>query len=167
MSATEKAINYIAWKHNKNSPKEMICCDKLTSSSPATSIHSIHLPIMTLLPLEKGQLARGWRHFRMKKAQSCEGKLNCNLTCAVDQHWLFIFRTNKRNKKKGKEKEAVTAHGGKLGSASYTESMRLMREGNVLLCLPNCITDISDLPLQAVKNISSKLSSTLLLTKSR
>ena len=69
--------------------------------------------------------------------------------------------------KKGKEKEAVTAHGGKLGSASYTESMRLMREGNVLLCLPNCITDISDLPLQAVKNVSSKLSSTLLLTKSR
>ena len=125
MSATE---NYIAWKHNKNSPKEMICCDKLKSSLPATSIHLIHLPIMTLLPLEKGQLARGWRHFRMKMAQSCEGKLNCNLTCAVDQHWLFIFRTNKRNKKKGKEKEAVTAHGGKLGSASYTESMRLMRE---------------------------------------
>lgn len=29
VSATEKAINYIVWKHNKNSPKEMICCDKL------------------------------------------------------------------------------------------------------------------------------------------
>lgn len=28
-------------------------------------------------------------------------------------------------KKKGKEKEAVTARGGKLGSASYTESMLL------------------------------------------
>ena len=88
----------------------MICCDKLTSSSPATSIHSIHSPIMTLLALEKGQLVSGWRHFRMKKTQSCEGKLNFNLTCAVDQLWLFIFRTNKRNKKKGKEKEAVTAH---------------------------------------------------------
>ena len=119
-----------------------------TSSSPATSIRSIHSPIMTLLALEKGQLVSGWRHFRMKKTQSCEGKLNFNLRCAVDQLCLFIFRTNKRNKKKkGKEKEAVTAHGGKLGSASYTESMRLMREGNVLLCLPNCITDISDFPL--------------------
>ena len=107
----------------------MICCDKLTSSSPATSIHSIHSPIMTLLALEKGQLVSGWRHFRMKKTQSCEGKLNFNLTCAVDQLWLFIFRTNKRNKKKGKEKEAVTAHGGKLGSASNLGRCPLQRRG--------------------------------------
>ena len=98
-----------------------------TSSSPATSIHSIHSPIMTLLALEKGQLVSGWQHFRMEKSQS-ESKLNCKLTCAVDQLCLFMFRTNKRTtKKKGKEKEAVTGRGGKLGSASYTESMRLMR----------------------------------------
>ena len=98
-----------------------------TSSSPATSIRSIHSPIITLLALEKGQLVSRWRHFRMEKAQS-ESKLNCKLTCAVDQLCLFMFRTNKRTtKKKGKEKEAVTGRGGKLGSASYTECMRLMR----------------------------------------
>ena len=28
-----KAINYIAWKHNKNSPKEMICYDNLLKIS--------------------------------------------------------------------------------------------------------------------------------------
>ena len=66
----------------------------------------------------------------MEKAQS-ESKLNCKLTCAVDQLCLFMFRTNKRTtKKKGKEKEAVTGRGGKLGSTSYTESMRLMRGMN-------------------------------------
>jgi len=134
------------------------------NTSPATSIRSIHSPIMTLLALEKGQLDQGWRHYWMKKAQS-KGKLNCNLTCAVDQLCLFMFRTNKRNKKKGKEKEAVTAHGGKLGSASYTESMRLMR--GMYCCVSQTVSHISDLPLQAVKNVSSKLSSTLLLTKSR
>lgn len=76
---------------------------------------------MALLALEKGQLASGWRHFRMEKAQS-EGKLNCKLTCAVYQLCLFMFRTNKRNtKKKGKEKEAVTARGRVTSAASCKE----------------------------------------------
>ena len=144
----------------------------------AKHLYSIHSPIMTLLALEKGQLACGWRHFRMKKAQSCGGKLNCNLTCALDQLCLFMFRTNKRNTKKGKEKEAVTARRCKLGSASYTKSMLLMRGMQTRFCFVHWIYAasfvsqtvspiFSDLPLQVVKKVSSKLSSTLLLTKSR
>ena len=138
-----------------------------TSSSPATSIRSIHSPIITLLALEKGQLVSRWRHFRMEKAQS-ESKLNCKLTCAVDQLCLFMFRTNKRTTKKKKRK------GERSGNWTWRQTrfcfvhwIYASNEGNVLLCLPNCIIDISDLPLQVVKNISSKLSSTLLLSKSR
>ena len=130
-----------------------------TSSSPATSIHSIHSPIMTLLALEKGQLVSGWRHFRMKKTQSCEGKLNFNLRCAVDQLCLFIFRTNKRNKKKRK--------GERSGNCTWRQTRFCLvhwiyaaNEGG------ECIV-VSPKLYHWYFWFSSKLSSTLLLTKSR
>ena len=137
-----------------------------TSSSPATSIRSIHSPIMTLLALEKGQLVSadgdisGWKRLKVKANWTASWRVQLiSSACSCSEQIKEV-----QKKRKGERSGNWTWRQTRF---CFVHWIYAANEGNVLLCLPNCITDISDLPLQVVKSISSKLSSTLLLSKSR